>query len=283
MNSAIEAACRQVVIDHVPPSTLREAMLYSLEAGGKRLRPYLFLLHKNVFNELSEADYRFAACLELIHTYSLIHDDLPAMDNDSMRRGKPTNHMVFGEAMAILAGDALLNTALQELLQIARKAPEYLDAAYDVAEAAGASGMIYGQALDMQSEHQILSLEAQREISDHKTGALIKVSICSACKVAKIDRRDHLLFEQLSTALGFAFQVRDDILDVESDEATLGKSIGKDAVSEKATTVSVLGLEKAKALYEELRKAVFADLAQIATVDTHQIKDYYTQLLDRTH
>lgn len=283
MNSAIEAACRQVVLDHVPPSRLREAMLYSLQAGGKRLRPYLYLLHKKVFTDLIEADYRFAACLELIHTYSLIHDDLPAMDDDTMRRGKPTNHVVYGEAMAILAGDALLNTALQELMLISIKEPAYLQAAYDVAEASGASGMIYGQALDMQSEHQTLSLDAQREIADHKTGALIRVAINSACKIAQIDRRDSLLFEQLSTILGFAFQVRDDILDVESDEETMGKSIGKDAEHAKATTVSVLGLDNAKTLYEELRKSVFDDLAEVATVDTELIRDYYTRLFDRTH
>lgn len=283
MTSAIEAACRQVVHDHVPHSRLREAMLYSLDAGGKKLRPYLYLLHKRVFRDLVEADYRFAACLELIHTYSLIHDDLPAMDDDVLRRGKPTNHVVYGEAMAILAGDALLNTAMQELMHIALKHPEYLEAAYDVAEAAGASGMIYGQTLDMLSEHKDLTIDEQRNIADHKTGALIKVAILSACKVAGLDRRDTLLFEQLATELGFAFQVQDDILDVESDAQTMGKSIGKDATHEKATTVTVLGLEQAKHLYAELRHAIFQDLSEVATVDTTLLEDFYTRLLDRTH
>ena len=279
MISAIEAVCRQVIEDRVPESTLREVMLYAVEAGGKRLRPYLYLLHKQTFSELDRLDYRLAASLELIHTYSLVHDDLPAMDNDDLRRGKPTSHVVYGEAMAILAGDALLNTALEELFAICRENPEYLEAAFLIARAAGASGMIYGQTLDIESK--ATDLADLREIADHKTGALISCAIDAASSVANIDHRDRLIFKQVARDLGFVFQVRDDILDVESSRDVLGKSIGKDADQHKVTAVTLLGLDDAKKLEDYLIQQIRSSLHQVQTIDTQAIASYYDSLYGR--
>ena len=279
MLSAIEAACREVILDRVPKSTLQEAMLYSVEAGGKRLRPYLYLLHRQAFGELDLPDYRLAAALELIHTYSLVHDDLPAMDNDDLRRGKPTNHKVYGEAMAILAGDALLNTALEESLDISSQHPEYLEAGCILAKAAGASGMIYGQVLDIEAKAE--DLEGLREIADHKTGALISAAIDAAAAVSDLEHRDRVIFKQIARDLGFVFQVRDDILDVESSSDVLGKTIGKDADQAKVTAVTLLGLEDAKKLETYLIDQIKASLKQVQTVEIEAISDYYDTLYGR--
>ena len=279
MRSAIEAACRELITDRVPESALREAMLYSVEAGGKRLRPTLYLIHKQSFGSLSLADYRLAAALELIHTYSLIHDDLPAMDNDDLRRGKPTSHKVYGEALAILAGDALLNTALEELFAICRDDPQYIEAGYIISKAAGASGMIYGQVLDIQAQAD--DLAGLRQIADHKTGALIGAAIEAAAAVSDLEHRDRLLFKQIARDLGFVFQVRDDILDVESSSDILGKSIGKDADQQKITAVSLLGLEDAKKLETYLIEQIQSSLRQIQTVDIEAITAYYDSLYGR--
>lgn len=279
MISAIEATCRQVIEDRVPDSRLREAMLYSVEAGGKRLRPYLYLLHKQSFSQLERLDYRLAACLELIHTYSLVHDDLPAMDDDDLRRGKPTSHVVYGEAMAILAGDGLLNTAMEELFAICQEDNRYLEAAFLIAKAAGASGMIFGQALDMASVAQ--DLEGLREIADHKTGALIGCAIDAASSVAGIEHRDRLLFKQIARDLGFVFQVRDDILDIESSADVLGKSIGKDADQHKVTAVTLLGLDDAKKLEGYLIEQIEASLNQVESVELTAIREYYERLYGR--
>lgn len=279
MRSAIEAACRELITDRAPTSRLREAMLYSVEAGGKRLRPYLYLLHRQAFGELTLPDYRLAASLELIHTYSLVHDDLPAMDDDELRRGKPTNHKVFGEALAILAGDALLNTALEEIFDISRHHPEYLEAGYIIAKAAGASGMIYGQVLDMEAKAD--DLAGLRQIADHKTGALISAAIDAAAAVSQLEHRDRLIFKQIARDLGFVFQVRDDILDVESSAEVLGKSIGKDADQAKVTAVTLLGLDDAKKLEDYLIEQIKASLKQVQTVDIEAIAAYYDTLYGR--
>ena len=279
MLSAIEAACREIIQQRVPESDLRQAMLYSLQAGGKRLRPYLYLLHRQAFGELQQPDYRLAAALELIHTYSLIHDDLPAMDDDDLRRGQPTNHKVYGEALAILAGDALLNTALEELLAIGLEHPEYLEAGLIIARAAGASGMIYGQVLDMAA--QATDLAELRQVADLKTGALIGAAIDAAAAVSGLDHRDRIIFKQVARDLGFVFQVRDDILDVESSSDVLGKTVGKDEAQHKVTAVSLLGLADAKKLEDYLIAQIKASLDQVETVDVGPITAYYDSLYSR--
>jgi geranylgeranyl diphosphate synthase type II len=236
------------------PQILHQAMRYSVFAGGKRLRPVLFLA------TLEALDYRetdllpFACALELIHTYSLIHDDLPAMDNDDFRRGLLTCHKKFGEAQAILAGDALLTYSFNLMLAVREKraAPERLLQAIDeVASRAGLKGMIIGQVTDIESENKDISLEELKFIHRNKTGALICAAVRSAAILSGADEKTLEKLTGYAENLGIAFQITDDILDVIGDEKKLGKPVGSDAKKRKATYPSLLGLEKSRALAEE--------------------------------
>ncbi len=233
-----------------------KAACYSLFAGGKRIRPMMMRLTSGMIglDERIDADVRyFAATLEMIHTYSLIHDDLPAMDNDELRRGKPTCHMVYGEGIATLAGDLLLNTAMERLFKICEKNPGYLFAASRMAENAGAYGMIGGQSIDIASTDKEISVELLTELQEKKTGALIEASVVTPYYLAKKMTREEALKDEtavdlrkLASHIGLAFQIQDDILDVISDSVTLGKSTGKDERDSKATFVTLIGLEGAK-------------------------------------
>lgn len=245
-----------------------EAMSYSLEAGGKRLRPLLFLeAYEQVSGQEGPVAMDFACALEMIHTYSLVHDDLPAMDNDDFRRGKPTNHKVFGEGLAVLAGDALLNSAFELMIQGALKAHSpraALMAIQDIAKASGVKGMIGGQVVDMLSEGQDLSGEVAQDalayIHANKTAALLQTSVCAAGKLAMANEEALRALEHYGYHIGMAFQIVDDILDIVGDRAALGKTIGSDEARGKLTYPVVYGIEKSQAMAKDHLEAAMQAL-----------------------
>ena len=229
------------------PKTIHEAMRYSIFAGGKRLRPVICLAAAEVLRGKIAPALPLACAVECIHTYSLIHDDLPCMDNDDFRRGKPTSHKVFGEAIAVLAGDALLTIAF-ELAASCQSWPRYSHAAivHEIAVAAGSRALIAGQVADAEGEGKKISPAELRYIHENKTAALITTSIRLGAMSANATPRqlDHLT--EFGRSLGLAFQVIDDILDVTQTTEKLGKSAGKDIAAQKATYPALLGLDKAK-------------------------------------
>jgi len=233
---------------------ISEAMRYSLFAGGKRLRPILALMSCELFSGSEEDVLPFACCIEMIHTYSLIHDDLPAMDNDDLRRGKPTNHRVYGEGFAVLAGDALLNQAFEIMTGIIIKnpRPEYIRAMDIICRSSGVSGMIGGQCIDLYSENKSIDIDTLKSMHAKKTGALIAASLVIGAVLSKADEGDIKNIMELGYIIGLAFQVTDDILDVSGSEEVLGKSINKDAKSHKSNFISFYGLEKSREIAKEL-------------------------------
>lgn len=244
----------------VPEAGLVEAMRYSVMAGGKRVRPVLTLaVAKMMSRNLAEV-MPFAAAIEMIHTYSLIHDDLPAMDNDDYRRGKPTNHKVFGEAMAILAGDALLNEAFTLLLDASanagNKMEQSLKASYIIAKAAGRDGMIAGQVIDMESEGKQIPEAVLSTMHRKKTGALIRASVIAPAVFIGLPDNQIKALSGYAENIGIAFQIKDDILDVESTSEELGKPVGSDERNKKTTYVTIYGLDGARKMLREVtRKA----------------------------
>ena len=237
------------------PGTL-DAMSYSLIAGGKRLRPALCLMTADMFGSAVQA-LDIACTLEMIH-YSLIHDDLPCMDNDVLRRGKPTNHVVFGEAYAVLAGDGLLNLAFEVMLDAAVKNEgdglNYLGAMHVIASAAGVRGMIEGQACDIAFEGQDKDEEVLRHIHERKTGAMIRASVLSAAALLRASEAETAALTAYGEKLGLVFQIVDDILDEVGDEKTLGKSVGKDADAGKQTFARIYGIEASKRIARDLTR-----------------------------
>lgn len=248
------------------PDKLRESMQYSLMAGGKRLRPVLVLASAEAVGMNTEAAEPVACAIEMIHTYSLIHDDLPAMDNDDFRRGKPTNHKVYGEAMAILAGDALLTHAFFTVVQAARRygipAEPIVDIIEDLSILAGAKGMVGGQAADILGEQGHTSQGDLDYIHRHKTGDLIVFSLQAGAKLAGATREQLQALETYGYNIGLAFQIQDDILDLTGDESKLGKPLGSDERQQKVTYPYFIGLEasreKVRQLTEEGKAAVMA-------------------------
>ncbi len=232
---------------------LFEAMKYSLLAGGKRLRPIMLMSAADAINPGSGKKFVKVACaLEMIHTYSLIHDDLPAMDNDDLRRGKPTNHKVFGEATAILAGDALLTLAFEVTARQKNVAPEILlKVVSEISTAAGASGMVGGQMIDLESENCRIDFDTLKKMHAGKTGALFRAAIRSGAILAGADEEKLSALTKYADNFGLAFQITDDILDVVGDEKTLGKPAGSDERNHKSTYVSLTSLDKAKELAEK--------------------------------
>lgn len=231
---------------------LKESMLYSVQSGGKRLRPLLLLAAVLSFGkELEKKDFQTAAALEMIHTYSLIHDDLPAMDDDDLRRGKPTNHKIYGDAHAILAGDGLLTAAVQ-LLSLSQLAlDEKVLLIQLLTKAAGTEGMVSGQAGDLQGETRSLTLEELIEVHERKTGALIEFALLAGGILA--DQTDTIVafLGAFAKHLGLAFQIRDDLLDVTSSEEELGKQVGRDETLNKSTYPGLLGIEGAREAFDE--------------------------------
>lgn len=255
----VESALREALPAgwDVPP-VLREAMDYSLRAGGKRMRPVLVMAAAEaVRGQESDAaaSLSIACAIELVHTYSLIHDDLPAMDNDDFRRGKPTNHKVFGEGMAILAGDALLTHAFYLVAEGRRHGidPEILlSVTSDLSKYAGAAGMVGGQAADIMGEQGITSRAELEYIHLHKTSDLIVCSVTAGGKVGGADRRQLDALALFGRNLGLAFQIQDDILDLVGDESKLGKKTNSDVEQGKVTYPYLIGLDESRSLVERL-------------------------------
>jgi geranylgeranyl diphosphate synthase type II len=242
-------ACLQTLVPAQagPLSRIMESMRYSLFAGGKRLRPILLLAAADAVGAVGSRFLQSACALEMIHTYSLIHDDLPAMDDDDYRRGRLTNHKVFGDGMAILAGDGLLTLAFETLLSQTEVAPEILArVAREVAQAAGPAGMVGGQAIDLESEGQLPSPDVMKLMHRLKTGALFRASLRAGAMLGGGSEEDLRSLTDYAEHFGLAFQITDDILDVTGTEEALGKPIGSDEKNQKATYVSVYSLTEAR-------------------------------------
>lgn len=234
------------------PPRLRDSMLYSLQAGGKRLRPVLCLSCAALFGLAESVVLPFAAAIEMIHTYSLIHDDLPAMDDDDLRRGKPSNHKAFDEATAILAGDGLLTDAFGRMTTVDLPASRVLAAVGEMARAAGSTGMVGGQEWDMiYTGMPPVSLDELRRMHAMKTGALLRASCVCGALLAGAESIELQRISRYGAALGVAFQIADDILDVVSDTETLGKPAGSDAEHGKNTYPSLVGLDESRRLAQE--------------------------------
>ena len=262
------------------------AARYSLLAGGKRIRPVLLLAACSMLGCDQAAAMPFACALEMIHTYSLIHDDLPCMDNDDLRRGLPTCHKVYGEAMAVLAGDALLNRACEILLDAALSGGSgKLEAARIISEAAGSRGMIGGQALDLAAEGKKISADELRKLHQMKTGALIKAPVLAAASLAGAPAKVRSCLEEYANAIGLGFQIKDDILDVTADSSTMGKTTGKDQRDQKSTYVSLFGLDEAQGLLEGTIDAAHLALVDLGTIgyDPAFLNDLADYLLVRSN
>jgi len=235
-----------------PPAVIHQSMRYSVLAGGKRLRPILMLETAGLFVADVRPFYRAACAVELIHTYSLVHDDLPAMDDDDYRRGRLTNHKVFGEGMAVLTGDALLTMAFEQLARLPADFPgreeRILEAISELAQAIGTRGMIGGQVLDLQAQGKDLQLPALRQIHQWKTGCLFQATVRFPAILLEVSEEEKAALTSYAYHFGIAFQIVDDILDVIGDEAKLGKRTGSDQRQRKATYPALVGLEEARRL-----------------------------------
>lgn len=235
------------------PKEIHKAMRHTLFAGGKRLRPYLAILTHNLFKDKeSETITLIASAIELLHTYTLVHDDLPEIDNDDYRRGKETCHLVYGPEIALLAGDALLVSAFHLLCYADIDDNLKRDLIADMAVTCGHSGLIAGQVVDIASEGKKGSKELLHYIHENKTAKLIKLAIRFGCKVASADNERTGIMETFGDKIGLAFQITDDVLDVEGSYKTLGKTVGKDSAVEKMTFPAIYGLEESKTKASEL-------------------------------
>lgn len=255
---AVEAALdRWVPAEGANPETIHRAMRYSLFAGGKRIRPLLAIAAAEAVSDASAGIESAACALEMVHTYSLIHDDLPALDNDDLRRGRPTCHKVFGEAMAILAGDALLTLAFEVLSKLdGVSAERRIDMVRELATAAGTvGGMIGGQVNDLEGEGKFPTAELLESIHRAKTGALLRASVRVGAIYAGADAAQLAALTKFGEHVGLAFQIVDDILDVEQSSEALGKTAGKDAAQHKITFPSVYGIDESRRMAEEERVA----------------------------
>lgn len=246
--------------------TIMEAMNYSILAGGKRLRPMLMLETYRLFGGNSKTIYPFMAAIEMIHTYSLVHDDLPAMDNDEYRRGRKTTHIVYGEAMGILAGDALLNYAFETAagaFQLEPENPAVGQAMLVLARKAGIYGMIGGQVVDVESEGTVIDKEKLDFIHLHKTSALLESAMVIGAILAGGNKEEQSLVEKAAGKIGLAFQIQDDILDITSTTEELGKPVGSDEKNGKNTYVAFEGLEKSKEDVKKLSESAMEDLQKL--------------------
>jgi geranylgeranyl diphosphate synthase type II len=247
--------------ENVQPSSIHQAMRYSVFAGGKRIRPILCMETARIF-EPDVAHSLYPGCaIEFIHTYSLIHDDLPALDNDDLRRGKPTSHKKFGESTAILAGDALLTLAFESIVAAPVSAERRVAMVTEIASSAGTvNGMVGGQVADLENEGKRVAPDTLEYIHRSKTAALIRASVTAGALCAGAAREDVARLKRFGETIGWAFQVTDDILDVEESSAALGKTAGKDIAQQKATYPAVFGLERSREIAEELSAKAIAEL-----------------------
>ena len=262
-HAAIEAALERILPpESTQPPSIHRAMRYSVFAGGKRIRPVLCLEAARMFTNEIEAAVAAGCAVEFIHTYSLIHDDLPALDNDDLRRGKPTSHKMFGEAIAILAGDALLTLAFQALAAAPLEPARRVRVIAEIAAAAGTvRGMVGGQVADLEAEGKPLEAATLEYIHRSKTAALIRGAIVAGAIAGGAADADVERLRRCGESLGWAFQVVDDILDVEGSSVALGKTAGKDQAQKKATYPALYGLEKSRAIAHDLKAAALGELA----------------------
>ena len=272
-------------LDHGAPAQLVQAMRYAVLDGGKRLRPLLVLAACEAVGGQVSAALRAACAVELIHAYSLVHDDMPCMDNDVLRRGKPTVHVQFGEATALLAGDALQALAFELLTPGDASVPSDMQGALCslLARAAGSAGMAGGQAIDLASVGCTLNERQLRDMHELKTGALLQGSVMMGAACGQPTARQHQALQDYGAAIGLAFQVVDDILDVTADSATLGKTAGKDALADKPTYVSVLGLQRSCSYAQELLDQAIAALAGSGLPRPDALAALARMVVDRNH
>lgn len=283
--SVIENSLKKYVPEEkLLQADLFKAMRYSLLAGGKRIRPVLVLEFCGLCGGDQTAALPFACAVEMVHTYSLIHDDLPCMDNDDMRRGQASNHVKFGEAQALLAGDALLTMAFETMLSAESiqsvGAERAASAAGILAKAAGAYGMAGGQAIDLQSEGKKISADTLIKMDECKTGALILAAAKMGCVLAGANEKQIASAEKYANAIGLSFQIVDDILDVSGEAASLGKPVGSDTENGKNTYVSLMGLKSAKKTVDELTEAAVTALSTFGK-NGEYLKNLAVKLADR--
>ncbi|GLC88768.1 polyprenyl synthetase family protein [Lysinibacillus piscis] len=262
------------------PEQLKDAMLYSLKAGGKRIRPLFVVAVLELYKKHEEVGYTVGAIIEMIHTYSLIHDDLPSMDNDDFRRGKLTNHKVFGEALAILAGDALNTLAFGILARMEITADKRIELVNLLSIAAGAEGMVGGQVLDMEGEKRQLNLTELEHVHINKTGALLRFSIEAGAVLADATVEERDVLKRYAHHIGLAFQIQDDILDIEGTTEELGKTAGKDVASDKSTYPALLTLDGAKQKLNEHYEAAIQALDELQ-VDAELLRAFAAYIVRR--
>lgn len=269
------------------PQSLRDAMQYSLMAGGKRLRPLLVVAAAEALGAERQAALPVACAVEMVHTYSLIHDDLPAMDNDDYRRGKLTNHKVFGEATAILAGDALLTHAFYSIVQAGRKsgvpAESLLSIVEDLSELAGARGMVGGQVADMEGEQGLTNLEQLQYIHLHKTGDLMVFSLIAGARIGGATQGQLEALRVFGRDLGLAFQIQDDILDLTGDEQKMGKKTQSDVNQQKVTYPFFIGLEQSQEQVRALTQSAKDALDRADLTDSSRLMEIADYLMRRDH
>ncbi len=280
----VEQALSQWVVADAPAG-LGESMRYAVLDGGKRLRPLLVLAASEAVDGNAQAALRAACAVELIHAYSLVHDDMPCMDNDVLRRGKPTVHVKFGEAAALLAGDALQALAFELLVPEGAEVPAATQATLCrlLARAAGSAGMAGGQAIDLASVGHALTEDELRAMHRCKTGALLQGSVMMGAACGRADAAAVAALERYGAAIGLAFQVVDDILDVTADSATLGKTAGKDAAQDKPTYVSLLGLERSRVHARELYADAIAALDASGLADIQALRALADMVVNRNN
>lgn len=267
----------------VSPQSLKDSMLYSLKAGGKRIRPLFVIAVADMFLNRQKEVYTVGAAVEMIHTYSLIHDDLPSMDNDDLRRGKPTNHVVFGEALATLAGDALNTLAFGVLARMENVTPEKkVELINLLSIASGAEGMVGGQVLDIEGEKRLLNLAELEQVHVNKTGAILRFSIESGAVLSDASDEDRQALREFAHHIGLAFQIQDDILDVEGTSEQLGKTAGKDEASNKSTYPSLLTMDGAKEKLNEHYQLALSALERISA-DTSLLKEFASYIVTRNN
>ncbi|MFD3157387.1 polyprenyl synthetase family protein [Haloimpatiens sp. FM7330] len=259
-----------------------DSMYYSIECGGKRIRPLLMLLTYGIYKKDYKNILPLACAIEMIHTYSLIHDDLPCMDNDDLRRGKPTNHKVFGEAVAVLAGDGLLNEAMSVMFDYCLKNPKAVEACDVISKAAGSDGMIGGQIVDILSENKNIQKDELMYMHKKKTGELIKAPIISGAILGGADKEEIQKLSKFGEKIGLAFQIKDDILDIVGNTKLLGKNVNSDGENHKTNFITTFGIEKCKEMCVEITKECLEILHELDK-NTSDLEDLTMFLLKRNY